>query len=195
MTAASGATILDGTTLTLQQPSTFSGQIIGFSGDGTVAGSDKIDLQGFSFGTVQTSFDATTGTLTVSDSSATAALHILGQSALDNFHFTDDGNGGTLIVAASSPGQNANQMSSLTAHDTFVFAPDFGQVSLANFTPATDTLQFNKSVFADAATLMATTHDDASGNAVMTDAAHDSITLLHVTTAELMAHQSDFHFV
>jgi serralysin len=76
-----------------------------------------------------------------------------------------------------------------------VFAPHFGQVSLANFAPATDTLQFGKSLFADITALLAATHDDASGNAVITDAAHDTITLQHVTTAQLLAHQNDFHFV
>jgi hypothetical protein len=191
----SPATTFDGTTLTLQEPSTFSGQIAGFKGDGTLSGSDKIDLHGLSFSTAQSSFDATSDTLTVSDGTTTAALHFLGQYTQDSFHFAEDGNSGTLVVAAATPGQSTSQVSNLAAHDTFVFAPNFGQISLANFTPATDTLQFSKNVFADTAALVAATHDDASGNAVITDAAHDSITLLHVTTAQLMAHQSDFHFV
>ena len=76
-----------------------------------------------------------------------------------------------------------------------MFAENFGQVTLTNFAPATDTLQFGKSVFANLTALLAATHDDASGNAVITDAAHDTITLQHVTTAQLLAHQSDFHFV
>src|SRR5205807_9743191 len=48
-----------------------------------------------------------------------------------------------------------------------------------------DTLQFSKTVFSDVTALLAATHDDALGNAVMTDAAHDTITLQHVTTAQL----------
>jgi hypothetical protein len=76
-----------------------------------------------------------------------------------------------------------------------VFAPNFGNLSLSSFTPATDSLQFSKTIFSDVTTLLAATHDDGSGNAVITDAAHDTITLQHVTTAQLMAHQSDFHFV
>ena len=74
-----------------------------------------------------------------------------------------------------------------------MFAPNFGHVSLANFATATDTLQFSKSVFTDISALLAATHDDASGNAVITDAAHDTITLQHVTAAQLLAHQNDFH--
>ncbi len=43
--------------------------------------------------------------------------------------------------------------------------------------------------------LLAATRDDGHGNAIITDAAHDTITIQHVTTAQLLAHQSDFHFV
>jgi hypothetical protein len=44
--AASGSvTFISSTgTLRLDAPSTFSGQIFGFTGDGTLAGSDRIDL-------------------------------------------------------------------------------------------------------------------------------------------------------
>lgn len=86
-------------------------------------------------------------------------------------------------------------MSSFAAHDTFVFAPNFGNISLPNFAPATDTLQFSKTVFASVTAPLAAAHDDGSGNAVISDAAHDTITLQHVTAAQLIAHQSDFHFV
>ena len=135
----------------------------------------------------------------MSNGSTTASLQFLGQYSQDNFHFADDGNGGTVVIASTSPGQNggsANQVvSNLAASDTFVFAPNFGQVSFTNFVPATDTLEISKSVFANISALLAMTHDDAAGNAVVTDAAHDTITFQHVTTAQLLAHQGDFHFV
>src|SRR6202008_548231 len=38
-----------GMTLTLDAPSTFNGQIIGFTGEGTLANSDQIDLRGLSY--------------------------------------------------------------------------------------------------------------------------------------------------
>jgi len=79
--------------------------------------------------------------------------------------------------------------------DTFVFAPNFAQVTIANFKPATDTIQISHSVFANVSSLLAATHDDAHGNSVISDAAHDTITIQNVTTAQLLAHQSDFHFV
>jgi hypothetical protein len=193
-TSLSGSTTSDGTTLTLQQPSTFSGQMIGFTGNGG-QGSDQIDLHRLNFNTLHSSFDASSGALSVSDGTTTAAFHFLGVYAQDSFQFANDRTGGTLITAATSPGQTSNQVSSSAASDTFVFAENFGQVSLANFAPATDTLQFSKSVFDDLSALFAATHDDASGNAVITDAAHDTITLQHVTTAQLLAHQSAFHIV
>ena len=46
-----------------------------------------------------------------------------------------------------------------------------------------------------AGALMAATHEDSSGNAVITDAAHDTITIQHVTAAQLLAHLNDFHFI
>jgi hypothetical protein len=197
--ATSGQASFDGTMLTLSQPAAFTGQIVGFTGDGTLAGSDQIDLRGLNYDALHSSFDGTSGTLSVNDGSTTASLHFLGQFSQDNFHFADDGNGGTLVIASTSSAQNgasSNQVvSNFAAQDTFVFAPNFGQVSLANFAPATDTLQINKSVFPDITALLAATHDDASGNAVVTDAAHDTITFQHVTTAQLLTHQSDFHFV
>jgi len=55
-------------------------------------------------------------------------------------------------------------------------------------------LQFSKSIFANITALLAATHDNGSGDAILSDAAHD-ITLQHVTTAQLIPHQSDFHFV
>jgi serralysin len=43
--------------------------------------------------------------------------------------------------------------------------------------------------------LLAATHDDGHSNAVITDAAHDTITIQHSSQAQLLAHHSDFYFV
>ena len=48
-------------------------------------------------------------------------------------------------------------------------------------------------MFANVTALLAATHDDTNGNAVITDALHDTITIKNVTTAQLTAHQADFH--
>ena len=79
--------------------------------------------------------------------------------------------------------------------DVFVFASNCGHVSITNFTPTTDTIEVSKTVFANLQALLTATHDDASGNAVITDAAHSTIALKGVTTAQVLAYQSDFHFI
>lgn len=78
--------------------------------------------------------------------------------------------------------------------DTFVFAPDFGNVTLSNFDPGTDVIEIDHAVFADFQALLAAAHDDATGNAVITADAHDTITIKNVTVAQLIQHQGDFHF-
>ena len=195
--AQGSQTSFDGQTLTLDTPSAFGGQLVGFGGDGTLAGSDQVDLRGFNFNTLHTSFNTASGTLSLSSGSSAASLQFLGQYSQDSFHFADDGNGGTLVAAAApaAPASVANEVSNFAAHDTFVFAPNFGNITLPGFAPATDTLQFSKTVFADVTALLAAAHDDGSGNAVITDALHDTITLQRVATAQLAAHQNDFHFV
>jgi hypothetical protein len=50
-------------------------------------------------------------------------------------------------------------------------------------------------VFANVQALLAATQDDGHGNVVVTADAHDSITLQHVTVAQLQAHHSDFHII
>jgi hypothetical protein len=193
----------DGTTLTLNFPSTFDGQIVGFTGDGEPTNSDQIDLRGLNYISMHSNFDSSSGVLAVSDGQTAANLQFLGQYAQDNFHFADDGNGGTIVYAAPSSGGATNQIyaigaagsSSIGEHDNFVFASNFGQATIANFAPATDTIEFGKTVFANVNAFLAATHDDPSGNAVITDAAHDTITIQHITTAQLIAHQGDFHFV
>jgi serralysin len=188
-------TTFDGTTLTLATPSTFTGRIIGFTGDGSLAASDHIDLRGINFNTIHSSFDASTGSLVVSDGATAATLQFLGHYSGDSFRFADDGHGGTLVLAATQGASAAPGAAAASGQDTFVFAANFGQITIADFAPATSSVEINHTVFADIAALLAATHDDAAGNAVITDAAHDTITLQHVTTAQLVANQTAFHFV
>jgi serralysin len=192
--AATQANLSD-STLTVTTPSSFNGQIVGF-GNGS---GDQIDLHGVNFSTLHASFDSTSSELAVNDGSTGAELHFLGNYVQDSFHFADDGHGGTLITAPAGPAQAtaATSPASVAAsgQDTFVFASNFGQASLSNFNPATDNIAFSKSVFASQDGLAAAIHNDAAGNAVITDAAHDTITLQHVTAAELLAHLTDFHIV
>ena len=195
-TLVATAASLSDSTLTVTNASNFNGQITGF-GNGS---GDQIDLHGVNFATLHTSFDSTSDELAVSDGSTSLQLQFLGNYAQSNFHFADDGSGGTLITSPAPPAQgaaatNPANVFTVTGHDTFVFAPNFGQVSVANFNPSTDSIAFSKSVFASQDALTAAIHNDAAGNAVITDAAHDTITLQHVTTAQLLTHLTDFHIV
>ena len=82
--------------LKLDQPSTFSAEIFGFTGNGTLSGSDQIDLKGINYNTVQDSY--ANGILTVADGSGdTAKLNFNGSYVLANFAFASDGDGGTIV--------------------------------------------------------------------------------------------------
>ncbi len=152
-------------TLILDHASAFSGQIMGFTGDGTLAGSDQIDLRGLNYSMVHSSYNSSTGVLDISDGTTTVDLKFAGTYSQANFKFANDGSGGTIVYdpptssqsgpsgGTASDGQSANTSPSnlfvTVGHDSFVFAPNFGQVTLANFNPATDTIQFSKTVFAN----------------------------------------------
>jgi serralysin len=82
----------------------------------------------------------------------------------------------------------------LAAGDTFVFAANFGNVTLTNFDPETVVIEIDHSVFADFQTLLAAAQDDGQGNAVITADPNDTITIKNVTVAQLVQHQGDFHF-
>ena len=83
-------------TLKLDQPSTFSGEIFNFSGDGTLSGSDHIDLKGIDYNTLHDTY--ANGVLTVTDGRGdTAKLNFNGSYVLANFAFASDNNGGTIL--------------------------------------------------------------------------------------------------
>jgi serralysin len=208
--ANSGLTSFTGSALSFEAFSTSSGQIVGFAGDGTSLGSDQIDLQGMNYNSLHSSYNNSTGVLALTDGTHTVDLQFLGNYSQSNFLFANAGDGGTIVYAQTGSSQpsgsgggspvpievaGSNNSASVASQDTFIFAPNFGQTSLAHFTPATDTIQISSTVFANVAAVLAATHDDGHGNAVITDAAHDTITIPNVTTAQLLAHQGDFHIV
>ena len=193
--SVSGTYSFDGIKLTFDS-STITGPIIGFSGDGVRGESDQIDLKGVNFSSLSSNFDTTTNVLEVSDGTSIVKMEFVGHYSQDNFLFASDSAGGTLIYAsgpASGPAQSGFE--ALQGHDAFVFAPNFGQLSIANLDLASDNIHFSKAVFADMSALIAAAQDDKSGNVVITDAQHDTITVEHTSIAQLLAHQSAFHFV
>jgi VCBS repeat-containing protein len=78
-------------------------------------------------------------------------------------------------------------------NDTFVFSTtNFGKDTVTDFTPGSDMLQFNHSIFADAAT--AFSHAAQVGSdVVITFDANDTVTLKNLSLTNL--HASDFHIV
>jgi serralysin len=105
------------------------------------------------------------------------------------------GEGASAASALAPSDVLADLAHAVAGQDTFIFAPNFGQATLSHFTPTTDAIQISSTVFANVAAVLAATHDDGYGDAVITDAAHDTITIQNVTTAQLLAHQGDFHIV
>ena len=99
-------------TLRLDHSATFSGNIFKFSGNGSLSGSNHIDLRDIKYGDVYGSYD--NGVLTVTDGSGDKAkLSFNGSYTLANFKFASDGSGGTMVYdppipAASKP--SVNQM-------------------------------------------------------------------------------------
>jgi parallel beta-helix repeat protein len=107
-------------TLILESPSTFSGKIFNFTGNGSLSGSDQIDLTNINFNSVQDSY--VNGVLTVTDGTNTDKLNFHGSYTLGNFSFASDGSGGTIVydppappssaLAATSSGQTSGGQSS-----------------------------------------------------------------------------------
>jgi hypothetical protein len=99
-------------TLKLDKPSTFTGTINNFTGNGTVSGSDQIDLKGVSSNSVQDSYS--NGVLTVTDGTHTAKLDFNGAYTLADFDFASDGHGGTIVYDPPAP---AGKSGNVQAHN------------------------------------------------------------------------------
>ncbi len=145
--------------LYLAQPSSFQGEIAG------LAGNDLLDLAGFVAATTSvTAAYAEDGltTLTVTDESGhSASLLLAGDYQGDNFAFSSDGNGGTLIILNQQAptvitGTNASGLG-YTASASQVY-----QVNAANISSATGSGLFISNADSNAADLIVASLDSAS---------------------------------
>ena len=101
-------------TLRLDHSSTFSGKIFKFSGNGSLSGSDHIDLRDIKYSSVQDSY--ANGVLTVTDGSGdTAKLSFNGSYKLANFKFASDGSGGTIVYDPPVPSSNQSSPQTVSA--------------------------------------------------------------------------------
>jgi hypothetical protein len=196
-------------TLKLDTPSTFTGQIFGFTGDGTLAGSDQIDLSNLTYNNAiqsQSTYNSSTGVLAVNNATSTVDLTFVGSYSQANFKFASDGHGGTIVydppVVPSGAKDAVTQITGSgtpslagAAQDTFLFKPSLGQTTTDHFTPGTDTIQIKPAVSASVESLLSAIHDDSHGNSFITDAAHDTITVQNVTAAQSLAHQVHSYLV
>ncbi|UPK40778.1 cadherin domain-containing protein (plasmid) [Bradyrhizobium sp. 186] len=116
VTFASGAT----GELTLLNSSAFAGTIAGFTGTGTgePATSDKLDLRDIDFASSQFAKSYENNVLTVTDGSHTAHINMVGNYTLENFHFTGDGSGGTLVTDPPVPLDQSSEAPNATSTGT-----------------------------------------------------------------------------
>ncbi len=77
-------------------------------------------------------------------------------------------------------------------HDTFVFKPGFGSATIADFDVNNDTINIDHSLFSTVSAFVAAAANSGH-DTVITDAAHETITLKGVTVAQL--YQGDFHVI
>jgi Concanavalin A-like lectin/glucanases superfamily/FecR protein/Cadherin-like len=182
--------------LILDAPASFAGEISGFTGNGTLSGSDHIDLKGINLnsGAFTESYNATTDTLSVSDGTNSALLHFNGIYQAANFSFTTDGAGGTIVYdppVANNPGAKA-QAATATSHGfVFNFADNGNAAANANH-PAADTHWFDGQLFANAEAILNKLHDDNHGNATAPPDSHEALT---AAGFKAQWHAHDFHFV
>jgi hypothetical protein len=102
-------------TLKLDRPSTFSAEIFGFTGNGSLSGSDQIDLKGIHYNTISDRY--ADGVLTVIDATGdTAKLKFDGSHTLANFDFANDGKGGTIVYDPPVPSSGQNTTTPLVGN-------------------------------------------------------------------------------
>jgi Ca2+-binding RTX toxin-like protein len=104
-----------------------------------------------------------------------------------------DGTGNSGVNGLYSNAGN-NTLTGAGGFDAFVFVSPFGDDHIADYDAGGNFIVFATSLFADAADVFNHMADDGNGHAVITLGA-DTITFDTVSTAQLMAHQSDFLFV
>jgi hypothetical protein len=185
--------------LNLDTPSSFKGTIAGFTGDGTLAGSDHIDLKGIDYhsGSFAESFNAATDTVSVTDGTDSATLHFAGSYVAANFSFASDGDGGTIVYdppvsenPASAPAKTAALGVANQTDHGFVFNfADAGHDAAPDFHHVADD---HHPIPANAQAALGILHDDGHGNMAMVPDGHDQTALAGIIKAQFHA---DFHFV
>ncbi len=119
--------------LKLDNPAGFGGHIAGFTGtQADATHSDVIDLVGIDYNSAQfaETYDASTGTFTVTDGTNNASFTFDNFSPNATFSFASDGNGGTLILDPPAPA--AATASGSGDNFKFIFHPGGGMDIVAH---------------------------------------------------------------
>jgi Ca2+-binding RTX toxin-like protein len=119
-------------------------------------------------------------------SGSSAGVALFDQSARSTL---TGGAGNDVLIAAPN-----DALTGGAGADTFVFNPGFGRVTVTDFDPTQDVLSLSHTLFSSAQQLLNHAVDTPIGLLIMVDPG-DTITLTHVTLAQLTAHQAtDLHF-
>ncbi len=139
-----GAVTFSGSTgvLKLDNPASFHGSIAGFAGDGTLLGSDQIDLSNMTYNSSiqsNSTYNGSTGVLEVNNGTNIDFFQFVGNYSLANFKFASDGHGGTTVYDPPTTGlENVGFNSGAASgavHNYVVSAVD-GPSSSSSVTPS-----------------------------------------------------------
>jgi Ca2+-binding RTX toxin-like protein len=118
--------------------------------------------------------------------------------AVDSKNVLDGSAGHDVLIGGSAAdvliGGKGDTLTGGGGPDTFVFRPNFGTNVITDFNVINEAVQIDKSLFAGVNDVLAHTTDTPAG-AVINDGHGDTVTLAHVTLAQLQTHQNDFHLV
>ena len=116
------------------------------------------------------------------DKSADASGFQVVSGTTQNDTFNNIGNGVTIFGGGGN--------------DTFVFNAAFQSATIGDFNVDKDTIDISHTLFASLSAILASAQSTNSGHdTIITDSAHDTITLKGVSLAQIQAHPSDFHLV
>jgi serralysin len=185
-------------TAVLTNPDQFTFQDDGESGTlpnaSTLVASNE-DASATDAATLDTAADTSSDDQSTATADGSAGTAPTSNLATNHLPATGDSAGnGPQAGATTQTASASTATTGLAGGDTFVFAANFGNVTIGNFHPETDVIEIDHTVFADFQALLAAAHDDGSGNAVIAADPQDTITLKNVTVAQLVQHQGDFHF-
>ncbi|MGJ4950875.1 Npun_F0296 family exosortase-dependent surface protein [Bradyrhizobium sp. HKCCYLS20291] len=138
-------------------------------------------------------------TLTVTYQAKVSDGH--GTSGAQPLTITLTGNGATTVNGTDQNDNFVNVGGGVTilgkaGNDTFVFNPHFGSATIGDLDLAKDIVEIDRSLFASVEALVGAAQSANGGHdTVITDAAHDTLTLKGVTLDQFKAHHDGFHLV